>query len=100
MPRPPASTPEDLHQDRLETRLIVTVKGRRAFGVNIENSDQPSLAIDHRNDDLTGRAAVAGDVAREGVDIRHELGRSRFGGDPADAAPKCDPQAAKRPLIG
>jgi hypothetical protein len=59
-----------------------------------------ALAVEDRHDDLRARRARAGDVAREGLDVRHDLGPLLARRRAADAALERDDEAAVAALVG
>src|SRR5258708_34315276 len=91
---------EAVLQDPLEPLGVELVESRRRFGVHVEDGEQVALGVDDGHDDFADRAAVAGDVTREGGHVRHDLGLSAAPRRPANAPAEGDPQAAKCALVG
>ncbi len=74
----------------LEAATVVLVEGRRLARVEIEDRHQLAAGAEDRHDDLRARERVAGEVAREGVNVGDDLGRPGPGGGAADAAGERD----------
>src|SRR5437867_8193195 len=79
----------------LETYGVRLVKGGKFRRVHVEDGDQGAGRVEHRNHELASRAAVAGDVAWEGLHVRHDQGPALGRTGPDDAAAEGDAQAAK-----
>jgi hypothetical protein len=70
-----------------------------ALRIDVEDSDQLSRAIEHRNDDLRLRASIAGDVTRKLVHVGDEHRRALRSGGATDTLTELDVEAAERSLV-
>src|SRR3970040_2689732 len=75
------------------------IKGSALFRIDVEHRYQPASLVRHGDNDLGARAAVAGDVSRKQVHVRHDHGLPRGSGGPAHAAPEFNLQTTQRSLV-
>ena len=91
-----ASGREGRRQDALKPFGVHRVEGGEVGGIHVEHGDQGAAPVEHRHDDLGIGAAVAGDVAGEGVDVLDQLGLALGRRRAADAAPEGDARSSGR----
>ncbi len=89
---------EDL-ADSLQTATVGFVESRGSRAVEIEDADE-FVAVDQRHHDLGTRVGITGDMPRERVHIRDNLGSAGGGGDPADTFAERDTDACRFSLEG
>src|SRR5262245_14497780 len=90
--RGPVDPRRERGHERLEPRAVLVVEPVLLRCVHVEHPAQLA-ARDDRHHDLRARRLVAGDVAGEGEDVRHDERLAARGGRPADALAEGDAHA-------
>ena len=82
------SAREQGRDQTLQGLLVAVVEGRPGCRVDVQHRPHPPGRVADRDHDLGTGAAVAGDVAGEGVDIGDDLGAPSAAAAPQTPAPK------------
>jgi hypothetical protein len=72
----------------------------RKMRVDIENADRPTGGVTNRYDDLRPTSRIAGNVARESLDIVHQARLVAVDPRPADSLVTLEHETRHRALIG
>jgi len=91
--------PEDPGHQAFESLGVHCVKRGRLGRVHVEDGDQAARSVQHRDHDFAGRAAVAGDVAKKGVDVVDDPGAPVSRRRATDAAAEGDSETTQRSLV-